>query len=288
MLYLQVSLFASFCLWWTTSYAACDLRWTSSSLELAYSSLEATEVKTTDPYDIDGIETQLKVNGDHWRASHDYLALDFLRDNLTTPITNGDLHTLLIGYRDNVSYLNNGYLHWEILPALAVSSNQLKHADSIKGSSFRLDGHLLWQQILSSHSAVFAGACLTALTGDHELVPVMGIDYEYSYWKISIGYPYTKLQFQLTESLFLYSDMALTGNEWEVLNENLQQRSDVHLEAKQFRLGLKFNISAHGILEAYWRLAYDQSMNYLARDDSWASVKIGDSNGWMLRYVYLH
>lgn len=288
MFYRQMILFVGCCLWWTANYAACDLGWPGARVGLAYSRLAATEVKSLDPYEIDSIATQLKVNGDQWRGSHDYLALDFPRDNLTTPVTNGDLHTLLIGYRGNASYINNGRLHWEILPTLAVSSNQLKHADNIKVSSFRLDGHLLWQQILSSHSALFAGVCLTALTGEHELMPVLGIDYDYAYWQISIGYPYTKLQLQLTDSIFLYSDLALTGNQWEVLNKDLQQRSDVHLESKQIRLGLKFDISVHGRVEVYWRHVYEQSMDYLARDGSWDSVQIDNGDGWMLRYIYLY
>ncbi|MFW2374275.1 MAG: hypothetical protein ACN4GM_14210 [Gammaproteobacteria bacterium] len=244
-------------------------------------------MNTSDPYEIDGISTQLNLNGKSWQASHEYLALDYFRENLTTPVTNGDLHTLQTGFKKDINYAAANNLNWGILPTLAVSSNQLKNPDKIKSSSFRLEGHLAWQLRLQNKISIFAGACATAVTGDYELIPLAGIEYQYSHWGMTIAYPKTRLEYLINPGLTVFSSWELAGNQWQVLDKNLQNRNDVHLASKQIKLGFRVNIISSGMIDAYWIHHYDQEIEYLARNNSLVSTTMDNTNGWMLRYTHL-
>ena len=123
-IYHQVILVTLIHIWAAGAYAICGTEPGFPGVELAYSGFDSFEVDTAEPYSVDGISTHFNLTGHSWQASHEYLALDYFRNNLTTPVTNGDLHTLQAGFRDDlvIDELNN--LNWEVLPTLAVSSNQ--------------------------------------------------------------------------------------------------------------------------------------------------------------------
>lgn len=287
VLYQQILLFLSGLLWLATASAVCGIKQPLPNVNLAYSSFDAFQVNTSDPYDIDGVSTQLNFYGKSWQASHEYLALDYFRENLTTPVTNGDLHTLQAGYKNTINYTTANNLNWELMPTLAVSSNQLKNPDEIKGSSFRLEGYLAWQHRLKNKVTIVAGACASAITGEYEVIPLAGIEYQYLDWDMSIAYPKSRLDYLINPSLTFFSSWELSGNQWQVLDQNLENRNDVHLESKQIKLGFRFNITRSGVIDTFWIHYYDQAMEYLARNDLPVSAALENTNGWMLRYTYL-
>lgn len=284
--YHQAIIYALLYLWLPNCFAVCDVSTPLPGIDFAYSRIDDFQAESAEPYKINGVVTQFNVDGEHWGASHEYLALDFPRDNLTTPVTNGDLHLLVIGYRDDVKYSNLYELHWEVLPTIAVSSNQFKNIEELKSSSFRLDGHLIWQARLLNNSSLFIGACSAAITGNNELIPLAGFKYQYSGWEIIAGYPHSKLEYSISPTILLFSSWALSGNQWEVLDNNLENRNEVQLQSKQIKIGLQFSILHFGSVEAYWLHYYDQEMEYLARDNSYTAVKMGSVKGWMVRFRY--
>lgn len=286
VLYHQAIIYILLYLWLPGSLAVCNISTSSPNIDFTYSRMDDFQAESTDPYIIKGVATQLNVQGEHWRASHEYLALDFPRDNLTTPVTNGDLHILVVGYRNDVKFNNLYELHWEILPTVAASSNQFRNPEELKSSSLRLGGYLIWDAKLLNNSSLFVGACSAAITGDYELIPVAGFEYQYSNWKMSAGYPHSRLEYSISPTTIFLSSWALSGNQWEVLDKVLDNRNDVHLQSKQVKIGLRFSTSPIGIIEAYWLHYYDQEMEYLARNNSHTVVKMGSVNGWMVRYKY--
>lgn len=283
----QILLLISLYLWLASACAVCGISSAASYIDLAYSGLDTFQANSYDPYTIDSVLTQLDLQGEFWRASHEYLALDFPRDNPSTAITNGDLHTLVMGYRNDINFDDQDTIYWELQPTLAVSSNQLKNPDEINGSSFRLDGYFIWQNRLQNYGALSIGGCVTALTGDYELIPVVSVDYQLSDWHVFIGYPHSRIQYSITSGIILLTSWTLSGNQWEVLDRSLENRDNVHLESKQVKLGLEFNVPGLGIIETYWHYYYDQKMEYLARNSSQSIVEMESTNGWSVHYKHL-
>lgn len=284
---LQLILFIAFFVRVTHALAVCEIKTPPTTIDFSYSRLEAFDVNATDSYKINARSSQLNYQGKSWLAGHEYNAFNYPGNNLSTPVTNGHLHSVVVGYT-NTSHSYKPYnLYWELLPTLAVSSNQLKNSNEIGASSFRLDGHLIWKGSVASGGAVFAGGCATAVTGDHKIIPVIGILYQNPSWKISFAFPHSELEYTQSPTISVYSAWAISGNQWEVLDKNLENRGDFHLTSKQLKLGLRFNFASFGIIQADWLHYYDQEMVYFARNNRWISVDMDNTQAWMLRYIYL-
>ena len=283
----QVIVFIFIYLWTASASAVCDISSPISYVDLAYSRIDAFQVNSSDAYEMDYLTTQLNIQGVNWRAGYEYHKLDFPVDNLSTPVTNGYLHAFAAAYRGDIYYQKSSRLNWEIMPVLAVSSNQLKNPDELKVSTFRLDGQLIWQSEKYSNLSFYAGACLTTLTGDYGIIPVAAVDYQYLNWALYLGYPHTSIDLQLTPEITVFSAWTLSGKQWEVLDKNLDYRNDVNYISKQLKLGVRFNILPQGTLEVFWLDYYDQEMEYLARNSTRVSADMENTKGWMLKYTHL-
>lgn len=278
-------LFTYFCI--GNASAVCQITRPAASIEFSYSGIEATEVSSLNSFYMDGLTTQFGLKDEFWQLGHEYVAYDYDRDNLTTPVTNGDLHNVVLGFKNEMAVNDKGNIYWELLPTLAVSSNQLKNPDKINSRSLRLDGHIVWPVTGQESGILYLGGCTTALTGEYELIPVVIFDIQLSSWEFYIGYPHTEIKYLLTGDFNFVSGWSLSGNQWQVFDENLVNRNDVHFKSKQLRLGLVLNVLAAATLELYWTYDYDQEFEYLARNQLYTSQQVEAVKGWVLKYKYL-
>ena len=273
-------------LWQSTCLAVCQAHIQQASINLAYSTSDSATVNTSQPYLIESEHNQLSVSAHKWRLSHDYQILTYDENNSTTPVTNGHLHTLAVGvgdvYSDSVLPSN-----WALMPTLAVSSNQVRSSHALNSSALRLDGHVIWQHKVSNDTQILFGACLSALTGEYELQPVAVIAQRYAGTKLSLGYPRSQLDIQLLDNLSLIAEWALAGQQWQVLDEDLQNRSDLQLAAQQINLGIDIKLSKNMRLDVIWQQQINRSMTYLDRNGVITDVDIEDNQGWMIGFSYL-
>lgn len=269
--------------WTAYGFAACDVATPASGVD--YESQGHFLIHASTPYRVAGESTRVNWRGDAWRFDYEYLALDFPGMTPDAPVTNGDLHALAVGYRDRVILNDTDQLHREIAPTLAVSSNQLKNPEKIGAGALRIDGGLLWAREIGSGMSWFAGGCLTALTGEHRLIPVVGTAHRYGAWTLSPGYPRSTAHRRLTPRAALYADWSLTGNAWEVLDKSLSNRSKFHREGQQLRLGVTMGLGAAGRVEVLWLRRFDQRFDYRTVNGDDIAVDASHANGWVLRYA---
>lgn len=85
-------------------------------------------------------------------------------------------------------------------------------------------------------------------------------------------------------SLASYADWSLDGNERDVLDSSLGNRSRFNLKAQQLTAGLQLALS-FGYIETCWLRRFDQGLDYDATNATPISAEAADSNGWMGRYV---
>lgn len=269
--------------WLSEAMAICGLDNKSSSLGLSYASIDSFSVASGNAYEMDATATRLSWRGEYWQASHDYLALEFPQQNLDTPVTTGDLHALVLGYANENPMGEGVKLQWAVLPTLAVSSNQLKNPDELVLDSFRLDGYLVWHQNIRSHLDVFAGICSGAVTGDYSISPVLGVELKQDNWRLRLAYPATTFQVNLSGSMAIFSDWALAGNQWQILDSNLENRSEVNIDARRLRLGFRLT-TAKAELAIFWMRQANWNIDYLSRNLVRLDVEAANTDGWMFQY----
>ncbi|MCW9012381.1 MAG: hypothetical protein OQL06_01260 [Gammaproteobacteria bacterium] len=280
----RIILLFSCSVWIIDAAAVCGLDAPTAGIGISYASYADAQINTSSAYAMEQVATELNWQDELWQASHAYLSLEFPQSNLTTPVTTGDLHTLRIGVRDHWRLNQRDSLDGAILPTLAVSSSQLKNPDLLKLDAFRLDAHLLWHHLVLKKTRLFLGYCLGALAGEYSAMPIIGVDYKSTDWQLSLGYPATRFSFDLQPALRFFTDWSLSGNQWQVLDSNLQNRSDVNFESQQLSAGFIFSFPRYGEVEIYWRHLFDQQLEYLARNGALLSVEPEDSDGWMVGY----
>lgn len=272
------------CLWLSDASATCGLNPLPSAVSFAFSRSNPVQVNSNQPYQFNTRLTEFNVSSEQWQFSHQYQILDYDGDNTSTPVTNGHLHTTALAYGD---WNNSESLSWSVVPTLAISSNQARHSGSLNGSAFRVDGHLIWQKPLHNNSRYYMGGCASALTGDYGLIPVLAIQYQNDNAGLLLGYPYSQFDMQLMSRLRFVASWSLAGQQWQVLDKFLQNRSDLHLASEQVKLGIQMKLTKNNLLEAYWLDHINRAMEYLDQNGNMVEVDMDNSYGWMISYTYL-
>jgi len=269
--------------------AACNIYLPKSNLAFGYANYSAYEIQSPSKFTIDPTESDLKWQGQALQSSYNYLALDFPAEFPDAPLTNGHLHTIVFGYADTLkttSSDNTNHVHWSVLPTIAVSSNQLKNPETLEAESFRLDGHLVWERTMQHNWSLFGGLCVGSLSGEYEAIPIVGFSHRRPKWALTLAYPQTQFQYVLTSTVKFQSHWSLSGNQWSVLDHDLEIRSDFNFRSQRIKLGFTLATPNIGDFEVYWLYLFNQQMSYLARSGSRISVDADNTSGWMIRYVH--
>ena len=266
----------------TDSIALCGFEPVQSTVAMTISRNDAAQVNTSPPYQLDSQLSELNISSKHWQFSHQYQILNYDRNNTSTPLTNGHLHSLALTYRNH-----NEHIHWSLAPTLSVSSSQIRHSNRLNGSAFRIEGHLTWARPLDQSYFLYMGACASSLTGDYQLLPVLGFEYKTDITGLLLAYPVSQIYFRFTKNLKLIADWSLQGQQWQVLDSDLTNRSKLHYESEMVKLGLQLNLTRHQLLETYWQKKFNQTLEYLDRNNNAVKAEVDNSDGWMIRYRYL-
>lgn len=154
--------------------------------------------------------------------------------------TNGHLHTVFMPFHRQIGSDTSGF-RVSVAPAMAASSNVLKDPDEYSADAFQLLAALVWNRNLSEKTAVRFGACGDHRFGGYSVYPLVSFDWQpHNDWLIELGFPVSRMTWQVTDSLAMALRVAPDGNEWHVENKAMDRQSQLVYEATLFEYAVNW------------------------------------------------
>jgi hypothetical protein len=203
-----------------------------SNLSIAYYDNEKTSFeRNLGETNRDNFSTdlQFKMN-DNWifGVGHRSAILDVERLELQT---NGYLHTFFVPVH-RLDQSDNKSFRFSIAPALSASSNVTKDPNEYTADALQLLVALVWGEQISDRLGLSYGICGDHRFGEYQVYPVIGINWQpHADWLIELGFPASRLSYEVTKSLTSVLQIAPNGNEWYVKNKSLDKHSQFVYEA---------------------------------------------------------
>ncbi len=176
------------------------------------------------------IDLQFKTSGDKllFGIGHRYSIFDV--DPLQ-PATNGHLHTYFLPLH-KLTGTDDRSFRISIAPALSLSSNVGDRLNEYKDDAFQLLAALIWGKRLSDRVSLRYGICGDHRFGDYQVYPLLSVQWQFHPdWNAQLGFPTSQLSYQVSSKLSSIIRIAPDGNEWFVLDRNLENHSQFVYEA---------------------------------------------------------
>lgn len=215
----------------------------SRYLNLHYDQIGAADVNNLPPGEADSrrVREELLFFGKklntpssrYWLGGvgHEYLSLQFDELPPPEPQSNGHLHTLYLP----VHWVNpeqQRQTRLSVAPAIGISSNILKNPDKLHEDSLQLWLALEYKQRVTSTLQWLLGLCADHRFGHYQGYPVAGLEWQPGErWSLRLAYPDTSLSYRATPRLSLTLAAGPDGNQWQILDSDLDNRSRVVREA---------------------------------------------------------
>jgi hypothetical protein len=217
-------------------------------------SFASVEFANHDESPIDGTEAETNIEerdfdllfapGKRWLlgASHRYTIFDF---SGIEPQTNAHVHTFFIP------------LHWRLpgdrhsvrvsaAPALSASSNVLSHPQEYEGATLQLLFALAVQTRFSDHLSMNWGICGDHRFGEYEVYPIAAIAWRpHPAWELQLGFPVTRVRYDITEGISSALQLAPDGNEWHVMDREFENESRLVYESVAFEWVTSWRLGPH-------------------------------------------
>jgi hypothetical protein len=155
-------------------------------------------------------------------AAHQYTILNV---DAIEPQTNGHLHTIYLPLHRQIRS-DRGSFRLSIAPALSASSNVVKDPGEYNGDALQLLAAVVWSRQSSERLSFRYGICSDHRFGRYAVYPSIGIDWQlHPDWTIDLGFPSSRLTYQVSNNLDSVLGIAPDGNEWHVMDSELQRQS---------------------------------------------------------------
>jgi hypothetical protein len=162
-----------------------------------------------------------------WGFAHRYLIFDF---SGIEPQTNAHLHTSFVPL--HWRFHGRRSLRLSVAPALSASSNVMGHPREYESDTPQLLVALVAGKQLSEHLTVDYGLCGDHRFGEYRLYPVVGIDWRPEPdWTFELGFPTSRIRYDIDDSLSSALQIAPDGNEWHVEDRDFTAGSQFLYEA---------------------------------------------------------
>jgi len=194
------------------------------------------------------IDLQIRSN-DKWAfgAGHQYTILNADQLDLQT---NGHLHTFFLPMH-RMSQAGRKAFRFSIAPALSASSNVMKDPDQYDADALQLLAALVWSREVSDQVGVRYGICGDHRFGRYRIYPLISVDLQpHPDWMIELGFPVSRLGYQISKSLASLLRAGPDGNEWHVSDRSLERKSQLVYEAFIFEWALIWQAHEHFVLTA--------------------------------------
>lgn len=151
--------------------------------------------------------------------THEYSIVDVAPSPASDiePAGNGHLHHMALTL--DVSHLMPDNTRLHLQPALAVSSNQLKHPDRIRDRGLQLNAWLSRHFDAGENARWRIGLCADHRFGDYRLYPTMAWQLDTKTWHLSLGLPDSEARLRLSPTLETALRLSPEGNRWRVHDE---------------------------------------------------------------------
>lgn len=184
-----------------------------------------------------------KLNG-NWAlgAGHRYSILNIEPLELQT---NGHLHTFYLPVHRQ-SQSGRKSFRFSVAPALSASSNVMKHPGEYSADALQLLAALVWSRQLSDRTSFRYGVCGDHRFGRYEIYPLVSVDWQpHPDWSIELGFPMSRVTYQVSAGLTSSLRIAPDGNEWYVKDKSLRKQSQVVYEARMLEWVFNWQASEH-------------------------------------------
>jgi hypothetical protein len=222
-----------------------------SHLSIAYYNHEESAIERSigetnqENYNFD---LQFELN-ENWAfgVGHRYVILNIDPIELQT---NGHLHTFFLPLHKQ-SQSDGQSFRFSIAPALSASSNVMKDPSEYSADALQLLAALVWSRKLSERATFRYGICGDHRFGNYEVYPLISVDWQpHADWVIELGFPTTRLTYQVSRNITSSLRIAPDGNEWYVKTKSLEKRSRVIYEASLVEWAFNWQAQKHFAITA--------------------------------------
>ena len=200
--------------------------------------------------------------------------------------TNGHLHSLVFPLYRQIQSADRSF-RISIAPALSASSNIITDPSEYSSDAFQLLAALVWTRKLSDRTTLRYGVCADHRFGTYQLYPSVSIVWHpHVDWTIELGFPTTRLTYQVSTNVSSSLRIAPDGNEWHVENENMSFRSQLVNEASlvewtldwQARKNLTLTASVGRQFDNQYEVTWPENNRMNFSSDS--ATRIGAAIAW--------
>ncbi len=255
-------------------------QWQSSELEQRTASTFAIETRSLQTrWGIEQGDDYARSFGFDWR----YSIVDVAGQD---SMTNGYQHHWRLPFEGREQHA--GYtLHYEIAPALALSSNALKNPQLWGGDSLQLATGAVFQHAFSGSGDWLLGLRADHRFGDYRAYPVVGLCLRPgSDWIMQLALPDLAIRRGMGQGAWFGFFVRPAGETWHVFSRDEQRHSDFIYRALAFGITGNWMVSANlrlvVELEQHSRRELEFSLNDLTR----VETDVADELGFRLRGIY--
>lgn len=151
--------------------------------------------------------------------AHEYSIIDIEPASPRGPEPAGNSHLHHMRLTLDVSHLMPGDTRLQVQPALAVSSNQLKHPDRLREQGLQLNAGLSRHFDAGEHARWRVGLCADHRFGDYRLYPTLAWQLKTQNWHLSLGLPDSEARLRLSPTLETAVSIGPEGNRWRIHDE---------------------------------------------------------------------
>jgi hypothetical protein len=189
------------------------------------------------------LHIQLRSKSDHlyFGFSHRYTKFNF---EGIEPQTNAHLHTSYFPVHWFVGDTRNVRLG--LAPGASASSNILGHPRKYRSDTARLAVALVWQSPLSERLSSWYGVCGDYRFGGYKVYPTGGIAWRlHPDWTLDLGFPASRLTYNVTERLTTALSIAPDGDQWHVTDREFAEESSFVYKSYALDLSLRLAAGQH-------------------------------------------
>ena len=153
--------------------------------------------------------------------------------------------------------------------------------------AFHLLAAMVWSKQISDRLSLSYGVCGDHLFGGYQVYPVIGFDWQPSPdWRIELGFPFSRLRYQVTKSFDLLLRAFPNGNEWYVKSKALEKDSTLVYEAYVLESAFRWRLHRQFAFTASVGREFDGRYEMTLLDDSRvrlssdSSTRVGVALAW--------